>query len=89
MIKYLTNSDISARVNLNPFNWTWLPAFGYDGPTEVMPTRHTIVIVWLFIQIFFDLHDGAMDFTKLAITFNPAEEVIEVEEEDDKPKVGL
>jgi hypothetical protein len=88
MIKYVINSDISTRINLNPFQWLWMPAVSHEGPTEVFPTRHTFMIAWLFIQIFFDVHDGMMDFTKLGQTFEALEDIIEVDE-DDKPKLGL
>lgn len=60
-MKYLRYSDIALRVNLNPFNWTWLPAIAHDKPTSFSPKRNTFVVAWLFLQIFFDFDNGTVD----------------------------
>ena len=61
MIKYLRYSDLAIRLNLNPFNWNWVPGFEHDRPTLYSPNRNTFVVAWLFLQIFIDFDNGVTD----------------------------
>jgi len=58
MIKYLTNSNLSLRLNINPFQWNWKPFFEHEPPSEIYPKRRTIGCGWIFIQVFIDIDNG-------------------------------
>lgn len=60
-MSYITNTDISIRININPFCWSWLPFFKYEGPSMIFPKRKTIGFGWLFVQIYIDIDNGSID----------------------------
>lgn len=65
MIKYLANSNIAFRINVNPFLWDWKPFFEYEPPTIIYPKRKTVGFGWFFLQVFIDINDGTFDNTSL------------------------
>lgn len=80
MLKYLKNSEISARLGLNPFNWVWIPSVAYQKPSPLYPKRKTFAIAWLGLQFFLDLDDGTADFTAMSKLF---EREPDIKEEND------
>ncbi len=70
MFNYIRNSEISLRIGVNPFNWKWVPAIAYDGPTPFYPKRRTYALAFLFLQVFLDVDDGTSDLSTLTKLFN-------------------
>jgi hypothetical protein len=79
-MKYLKNSDISLRFNLNPFNWKWIPKVVYEGPTPFYPKRRTYALVVLFLQVFVDLDDGSHDMSAFHKIFDNTMDAIDEKE---------
>lgn len=90
-MSYLRYSDIALRVNLNPFNWNWVPRFAHDAPTSFSPNRNTFVVTWLFLQVFFDFDNGVVDieaYTKELMSYGQTIDNMDAFDEDQEDEMA-
>jgi hypothetical protein len=56
MLDYLKHSDLTFKVNLNPYNWTLIPQY-HRGKTVY--DENDFVVRFLFLSIKLTLDDGS------------------------------
>jgi len=81
-MSYITSTNVSLRLSLNPFCWEWKPFGVYESPTSIFPKRKTIGFGWLFLQVFIDIDNGEINLHNFKPIVAPWTEGIEVKEDE-------